>query len=178
MLRDKNKIYDVYLVSVSKSAKIDPDDSVSNNISRAIMDNEVSLLTRVLVKSIPYEDYFREIITDRIIPGCISYTDWQYHFTRKQKLSNYLIDSYAFIKPLYVKIPIAYVGYRNDMYDELLIEAARDRIDEYIKENVDIIEYMEKLDYLFEVARHRYEQASSNYAKHSGYKYRKLVRGE
>ena len=178
MLKEDNKIYDVYLVSVSKSAKIDPDDSVSNNISRAIRDNEVSLLTRVLVKMMPYDDLFREILSGKIIPGCISYTDWRYRFTHEQKLSNYLIDSYAFIKPLYVKLPIAYIGYREDIYDKLLIGATSDRIDEYIKENIDVMDHMEKLDGLFEEARQRYEQASSNYTKYSGNKYRKLVRGK
>lgn len=178
MLNVDNSIFDVYLVSVSKSAMIDCEDSLSNNISRAVENNEVSLLTRILVNKLPCNDQFKEIITGRRISGCISYTDWQYCFTRKQKLSNYDIDNYAFIKPLYVNIPIAYIGYRNDIYHRYFIKATYDRIDEYIKENIDVIKYKEKLDYLFDEARHRYEEAASNYNRCCGSKYRRLVRGK
>ncbi len=178
MLKVDKNIYDVYLVSVSENAKVDSSDSVSHNISRAIMDNEISLLTRILVKKMPSDDYFREFITGKIIPGCISFTDWQYYFTSKQKLSNYFINDYAFIKPLYVKIPFVYMGYRDDIYDRFLVKALPDRVDEYIKKNVDVMEYVDKLDNLFEEAQRRYEKASSNYAKYKGYKYRKLDRGK
>ena len=178
MINPNKNIYDIYLVSVSQYAEVDPKDSIKTNIKRAIMDNELQILKRILVQETSSHDQFREIVTDKIFQGCISYTDWQYKLTHEQKLSNPSIDEYAFIKPIYITIPLTYIGYRKDIYRDKWIKPEIDRIFEYTTRHIDKEKYIEELNQTYEMAKNNYEIATSNFTKKIKYKKKRLVKEE
>ena len=177
MINPKKRVYDVYLVSVGKDARIDMNLSRSDNLKRAILENKIEILTRILVQLTSKRDEFREIITDEVIPGCIVYNDWVSRFYKKDKLSNNKIDSYDFIRPVYFSVPSIYPLYRNEVYDKRMVRAYSDRVDEYLCKHDNKVKYFDELSSFFEEAKKNYYMALESYSS-SDCKIKRLSRGE
>ena len=178
MMINLNKpIYDVYLVSVCSNAMIDMGKSVDENMKRALLNSETNLLAKVLVQSTFKSDEFKEIVTGKIIPGCIIYTDDIYKKLIEWNFSNRKINSYVLIKPIYLKFfSHKYVGYKRDLYDRYLSKVTYDRLDEYLNNHLNKEVYLQELDEIFERAKDNYYQAADKVIINDKYKIKKLIK--
>lgn len=176
MINPNLTIYDVYLVSVNPNSEIDLGDTKSDNIKKAILENKLYILSKIMVQQSLNVDRFREIITGREFQSTIVYTKGEYRKWNPYRFSNGRIDDSLFIKPVFYKNLESMFNYRGKLYHRLFCKANCDSLSDYLKKYHNREEFLEKLNGLSDMAYENYQKLVENSLDNDSMKIKRLIR--
>ena len=133
-----NPVYKCELLSITPDIRVNVDKSMRNNVLNA--DTEV--VSTVLVKKTWNPDYFREIVTNKLIPVyCVITFD-------NNTVLNGTTERSAPKSPVFVKCHLK-VGDEGLVLESDLIPATAEEVKTYVFDHMDREKYGEKLDSIF-----------------------------